>query len=204
MKMKRELKRIKRKHGIKYFSLPFIVVLFLAFIADGRLSSYLTLRGEVEENGNRIEANLQTLALAKKIESQLATSEIEYTRYAGRVFRSVDGNQTNNELQQELAALLQSVYFENIEFSNFTFQQSGSTNKVTILARFTGVPQQIPRLQAAIIQSSKLLSVDVLELKTVEDRQRNGKQLAITAQFNALHASDIKGLIEMPQNNGKL
>jgi len=68
-------------------------------------------------------------------------------------------------------------------------------------ARFNGVPQQLPRLEAALAQAPKLLSVDALEIKVIDDPQRGGQQLAVMARFAGLHMKQIP--VPIPANASK-
>jgi hypothetical protein len=63
------------------------------------------------------------------------------------------------------------------------------------------VPQQLPRLEAALAQAPKLLSVDALEIKVIDDPQRGGQQLAVMARFAGLHMKQIPDSI--PANASK-
>lgn len=185
--MKRDLVRIRRQHGIKYFALPIIVFLFLLVILDERISGYLDIRNEVSGNISKLEMDHQALDERKSVESRLGALSSSNLKLSSRVFQSTSTDQTKNEIQEELRVLLKSLYFENLQFSEFSERADGSTKILSVTASFSGVPQQLPRLQSAISNNRKLLSIDTLDLKVIDDPQRNSQQIAIAIQFNALH-----------------
>lgn len=185
--MKRDLIRIRRQHGIKYFALPIIVFLFLMLLLDERISGYLDLRNEVSENINKLEMDHQTLDERKSVESRLAALSSSNSKLSSRIYETTDADQAKKEIQEQLQILLKSLYFENIQFSEFSERAIGSAKILSVTASFSGVPQQLPRLQSAIANSRKILSVDTLDIRVVDDPQRNSQQIAIAVKFNALH-----------------
>lgn len=193
--MKRDLKRLYRQHGIKFFALPFIVVLLLAALADQRLGGYMDHRAEATELELQRENNRSMLGLDSKIKRSHEELAPVYRALEPQLFIAGDVTKSVNALQEQLRQLLQSLYFDNVQFFDFSDAAKGNITHLTVSARFNGVPQQLPRLQAALAQSPTIVAMDLLEIRVVDDPQRGGKQLAITTRFVALHT---KPLPELP------
>lgn len=196
--MKRDLKRIYQHHGIKYFAFPAIVLLVLAAVADQRLGSYLDNREEAADLETRLETNRSILDLHKQVQRNHDELNAKFAPLQQQFFVATDVAQSVNSMQEQVRKLLQTLYFDNVEFFEFADSTQGSVTHISMNVRFTGVPQQIPRLQAALAQSPTLLAIDSLEIRVVDDLQRGGKQLAMTARLSGLH---IKPLTEPISGN---
>ena len=185
--MKRDLKRVYKEHGIKYFAFPAIVLLMLAALADQRLEGYISNREEAADLTTRLETNRNILDLNEKIKRNFDELDPSFTSLQQQFFVGQDISDSVNAMQEEVRKLLQSLYFDNVEFSDYSDTRQNNVSRIAMSVRFTGVPQQLPRLQKALAQSSKMLAIDNLEINVVEDPQRGGKQLAVKARFAGMH-----------------
>ena len=185
--MNRNLKRVYRNHGIKYFAFPVIVLLLMVALADQLLDGYTDHRTEAAELEDRLASNRSILELNSKVLRSSEALSSDFTAVQSQIFVASDITQSVNTMQGQLRTLLQSLYFDNIEFFDIADATKGSISRIEMSARFTGVPQQLPRLQAALARSSTTLAIDKLEIKVVDDPQRGGRQLAMTARFAGLH-----------------
>ena len=185
--MKRDLKRLYRQHGIRYFAMPLVVVLLLATLADQRLPEYLEHREQAADLQAQHERDRELLSLAPKLQRSHDELAAPYAALAPRLLTEPP-EQALATLQATLDRLLRSLYMENIEFSDPQLPRRSGAERIAISARFTAVPQQLPRLQAALAAAPQLLQVQAIELRVVPDPQRNSQQLAVTARFAALHA----------------
>lgn len=195
MTTRRDLKRVFRAHGIKVFAIPMVVVLLLAVVADQRLDGYLERREEAAELQARLDSHRELLALDGKIRSKAGELEPAHAAAAPLVHIAPDTATAVQAMQDQLRQLLQSLYFSDIEFADFSDSSQGGISRLAMRARFHGVPQQLPRLEAALAQSPKITTIDQIEIRVVEDPQRSGPQLAISARFVGLH---MKPLPEAP------
>ncbi len=189
--MKRDLKRVYATHGIKYFAFPVIVLLLIAALVDQRLNGYLEHREQASDLQTLLESNQNTLDLNKKVlanNEQLAGS---YAPVQSQLFVANEITDSVNAMQQQVTKLLQGLYFDNIDLSDFSDAPKGNVSRMSFTARFNGVPQQLPRLQIALVQSPTLLTMDKVEIKVVDDTQRGGQQLHITARFSGLHMKPL-------------
>ena len=189
--MKRELSRVYRLHGIKFFALPVIVVLFLVAFADRELPGYLENRAEKTELTNSLESNAAVLALGKKLQQNFETLSTEYDTSHKLTFSNTDPAQAGADLKEQVRQILQSLYFDSIELLDVSERKKGNITILTTGARFVGVPQQLPRLEAALAKSPRLLAVDNLEISVVDDHERGGQQLLILARFSAIQMQPV-------------
>lgn len=185
--MKRDLKRVLRAHGIKMFAVPVVVVLLLAVVADQRLDGYLERRQEAAQLLMQLESSREVLALNGKIERRHQELTPEYSTLLPLLHSDPQVSLSMQAMQEQLRQLLQSLYFSDVEFFDATDTAQGHYSRLVIGARFHGVPQQLPRLQAALAQAPKLVVMDQLEVRVVADPVRSGQQLAVTARFVGLH-----------------
>ena len=199
--MKRDLKRVYRHHGIKYFAFPAVVLLMLAALADQRLGGYMDHREEASDLAIRLESNRNILDLHGKVQRNHDELSATFVSLEPKIFVAPDIAQSVNAMQEQVRALLQSLYFDNVEFFDFSDTTKGGVSRISMSARFNGVPQQLPRLEAALAQAPKLLSVDALEIKVIDDPQRGGQQLAVMARFAGLHMKQIP--VPIPANASK-
>lgn len=191
MTMKRDLKRVFRAHGIKVFALPVFVLLLLAVVADQRLGNYLEHQEEAAELQAQLESNREILSLDSKIQRKLEELTPAYSMLAPQIHTAPDIATSVQAMQEHLRQLLQSLYFGDVEFFDFSDTPQGSVTRLVMRARFTGVPQQLPRLEAALNQSPTIAAIDQLEIRVVDDPQRSGQQLAVTARFVGLHMKPL-------------
>lgn len=189
--MKRDLKRVYRQHGIKYFAFPAIVLLMLAALADQRLGGYMENREEAADLAIRLENNRNILDLNSKVQRNHDELSTSFAPLQQQVFVAPNIAQAVNAMQEQVRTLLQSLYFDNVEFFDFSDTTNSNVSRIVMSARFTGVPQQLPRLEAALAQAPSILSIDSLEIKVVEDPQRGGQQLAVQARFAGLHMKPL-------------
>ena len=193
--MKRDLKRVYKEHGIKYFAFPAIVLLMLAALADQRLEGYISNREEAADLTTRLETNRNILDLNEKIKRNFDELNPNFASLQQQFFVGQDISDSVNAMQEEVRKLLQSLYFDNVEFSDYSDARQNNVSRIAMSVRFTGVPQQLPRLQKALAQSSKMLAIDNLEINVVEDPQRGGKQLAVKARFAGMHMKPVPDYI---------
>jgi len=189
--MNRNLKRVYRNHGIKYFAFPVIVLLLMVALADQLLDGYTDHRTEAAELEDRLASNRSILELNSKVLRSSEALSSDFTAVQSQIFVASDITQSVNTMQGQLRTLLQSLYFDNIEFFDIADATKGSISRIEMSARFTGVPQQLPRLQAALAQSTPSLAIDSLDIRVVDDLQRGGQQLAVTARFAGLHMKPL-------------
>ncbi len=189
--MNRNLKRVYRNHGIKYFAFPIVVLLLVLALADQLLDGYTDRRTEAAELEDRLGSNRNILELNSKVLRSRETLSSDFTSVQSQIFVASDITQSVNTMQGQLRTLLQSLYFDSIDFFDIADTTKGSISRIEMSARFNGVPQQLPRLQAALAQSTPSLAIDSLEIRVVDDLQRGGQQLAVTARFAGLHMKPL-------------
>ncbi len=186
--MKRAAKRVYREHGIKYFAFPIVVLLLLASLFDEHVGPYLEKREEAFDQQMTAENNQSALELDKKISARHEELEPAFAPLPQKWFVEADAAAATQKMQTQLQQLLQSLYFADIQWSDVEPQALNHVaNRIRLSVRFNGVPQQLPRLQAALAQLPQRINVDNLELRVVPDPQRGGQQLDIRLQLSSLH-----------------
>lgn len=195
--MKRAAQRVYREHGIKYFAFPVVVVLLLASLFDEHVGPYLEKREEVADQQLTAENNQITLDLNEKIAANHDKLQSEFQPLQQKVFVHANAQEALQTMQGQLQQLLQSLYFDGIELTDTESKPVNSVvNRISLTAHFQGVPQQLPRLQAALAQSAKTVGIENLELKVVPDPQRGGEQLDITMRLSSLHSKPMPAAFE--------
>lgn len=213
--MKRAVQRVYREHGIKYFAFPVVVLLLLASLFDEHVGGYLEKREETLDQQMTAENNQSVLELNKKITTSHEKLEPEFLPLQQKLFVEADVQAATQKMQAQLQQLLQSLYFDGIEFTDIQDTPINTVvSRIAMTAHFNGVPQQLPRLQAALARSPQQIGVENLELKVVQDPQRGGQQLDISlrltglymkpmpAGFDTVAAAGAKGNSD-PQNSRK-
>lgn len=189
--MKRDLKRFYRQHGIRLFALPFIVVLLLATLADQRLGDYLEHRTQAADLQAQREREREVLRLDAKVRRSNEALATGHAGAAARMYAESGPEPALAALQSDLSDLLGSLYMENVEFFDPQAFPKGGASRIEVSARFTAVPQQLPRLQAALASAPRLAQVQMLELRVVPDPARGSQQLAVVARFAAVQAAPL-------------
>lgn len=186
--MKRAAKRVYREHGIKYFAFPVVVVLLLASLFDEHIDGYLEKREEVFDQQMTAENNQSVLALDANISASHDKLEPDFGPLAQKWFVDAEAPAATQKMQAQVQQMLQSLYFSDIQWNEPQQQPLNSVaSRISISAHFNGVPQQLPRLQAALARLPKRVDVDNLELRVVPDPQRGGQQLDIRLRLSSLH-----------------
>lgn len=195
--MKRAAQRVYREHGIKYFAFPVVVVLLLASLFDEHLGPYLEKREEVVDQQLTAENNQSILALNEKIVASHDKLNADFQTLQQKVFVQANAQEALQAMQGQLQPLLQSLYFDGVQFTDLHDKPVNTVvNRIALTAHFQGVPQQLPRLQAALARSPKTLGIENLELKVVPDPQRGGQQLDITMRLTSLHMKPMPAALE--------
>lgn len=194
--MKRAAQRVYREHGIKYFAFPVVVVLLLASLFDEHVGPYLEKREEVVDQQLTADNNQTLLDLNPKIAASHEKLEAELPPLQPKIFVHANAQESLQAMQAQVRQMLQSLYFDGVQFTD---EQETPVNTVTrriaFTAHFQGVPQQLPRLQAALAQLPQTIAAENLELKVVPDPQRGGQQLDITMRLTALHMKPMPAVL---------
>lgn len=189
--MRRDLKRVYRQHGIKYLALPALIVLLIATVADQYVGGYFDHREEAAGLQARRDQQNEILALDARIRRNQAALEPTFGPLQSQVHVAPDSAQAMAAMQAQLRELLQSLYFDGIEFFDPAASPAGQATRLSVSARFQGVPQQLPRLQAALARNAFLVGIDSLQIRVVDDAARGGHQLAFTLRLTGLHMKPL-------------
>ncbi len=187
----RDIVRIRREHGIKYFALPLLALLAVAVVADHWLGDYGERRAQAQELRDTLERQRAVLDLQPQVAANEERLKPLYSAAEPRLFISETSGESAQAMRQQLQQLLQSLYFDQIDILEVAELPAGQLTRLKVSARFLGVPQQLPRLQNMLAQQPKQITTELLEVKVVPDPQRGGQQLSIRATFSALHVKQL-------------
>ena len=110
-----------------------------------------------------------------------------YSEIQSRAFRLPNAEDSLDQMQGQLDALLRTLYFENIRIEKSNLKQKSSAMELSVDAQFSGVPQQLPRLEAALEANQTALRIGSIEIKVLGDLEGGGARLEINARFFGLH-----------------
>ncbi len=196
--MKRAAQRVYREHGIKYFAFPLVVVLLLASLFDEHIGPYLEKREEVVDQQLTADNNQILLDLNEKIATSHKKLEEELPPLQQKIFVHDNAQDSLQAMQGQVRQMLQTLYFDGVQFAD---EQETPVNtvaqRIAFTAHFQGVPQQLPRLQAALAQLPQTIAIQNLELKVVPDPQRGGQQLDISLRLSALHTKPMPAVFNV-------
>ncbi len=188
--MRRDVRRLWRAEGIKAFALPAVVVLAAAVALDRYATPYLDLRDQVITLQEREQANAQTLEALPPLRERHQALQSQLPAVAAQWQLAADTAGARSAVQTRLSTLLQSLYFDQVQFDEPSALADDRAGVLRLTARFNGVPQQLPRLQDALRGQDKPVALTRLELTQAPDPARGGQQLLIVAEFAALYVPE--------------
>ena len=196
--MKRDLIRAFRRYGVRPLILPFVVIASILIIFELNSDDYLTHREDAADLARRIEVMDSITRISKAVEEKSELLKPEYAQIQNRAFLTGTAQNSADSMQNHLMGLLQSLYFENIKLVKLSPQQDGNAVVLAIDAQFTGVPQQLPRLESALAANQKAMRVNRLQIKTIGDTSGSGAHIEINARFLGLHLVPMEPRIVKP------
>lgn len=196
--MKRDLVRAFRHHGIRPLVIPVLVVASILLVVAQNIDGYLTHQEEATDLALRLEVMESTFQFSKIIEEKNELLKPEYSQIQARAFLSGNAEISVDSMQNHLTGLLQSLYFENIQLAKLGPAQNRNAAVLAVDAKFTGVPQQLPRLEAALAVNQKAMRVNRLQIKALKDASGGGPRIEINARFLGLHLVPVEPKIVKP------
>lgn len=184
--MKRDLVRAFRRQGFKPLLIPAAALTLFLIVLFQYLDEYVQHREEAQELDARIQSMETTLEFAKPIEAHQAVLRSEYAAIQSRAYRFEKSVEALDAMKSNVTELLQSLYFEGIKVSAIKPTSIGLANQLDVGAHFTGVPQQLPRLESLLIGYPKALRVSDLSIKVVDETKDAGAYLDVTARFSGV------------------
>lgn len=196
--MKRDWIRSYRQHGLKLLMIPVLVIILLLFGFNQYVGDYLTHRQETAELTLKIDRMRATSALLKEDERKKAKLMLNFSEIQSRSYRSPSPADSLDQMQAQLSTLLQTLYFENIKVTKLELKQENYVMALALNAQFSGVPQQLPRLEAALESDAKAMRINAVEVKVSDGSVGGGSQLEINARFVAMHLKPDEAKIRKP------
>lgn len=187
--MIRDLRRLYRRHGIRPFALPCIVVLGLAVLFDRHVGTYAEHRDDLAQARAERELIEARLERKERIEVGHAERKSRADALLARALAGKDAAEAQSALQSAVSALLGSIYAAPAEFHPVEPLPTGDSGVVALDVVFSAVPQQLPRFEQALAMADKELRLSAIEL-TVRPAPRGGDELLVRARVAGLfHAS---------------
>lgn len=196
--MKRDWIRIYRQHGIKLLMIPVLVITLLLLGFNQYVGDYLTHRQEAAELILKLDKMKATSALLKEDERKKEKLMLHFSEIQSRSYRTYSPADSLDQMQGQLSALLQTLYFENVKVTKLELKQENSVMELAVDAQFSGVPQQLPRLETALESDAKAMRINAVEIKVSNGSVGGGSQLEINARFVAMHLKSDEAKIRKP------
>jgi hypothetical protein len=187
----RDIVRIRREHGIKFFALPLVALLGIAVVADQWLGEYGEHRTTAQELRDTQERQRAVLDLQAQVTANEERLKPLFAASEPRLYISETPAESAQAMRQQLMQLLQSLYLDQVVIDEVAELPAGQVTQLKATVRFMGVPQQLPRLQSLLAQQPQQITTDLLEVKVIPDPQRGGQQLSVRATFSALHVKTL-------------
>jgi hypothetical protein len=185
--MKRDLIRVFQRQGLRPLAIPLVVMFAMVFVFYQYADDYVAHRGEVAELALRLNIMDTTFNLSKNVDVHHSALRPEYTSIQARAYRSEKFDESSNAMKTQLAELLQSLYFDNIEIAKTSQLPEKGVMSIALTAKFSGVPQQLPRLEALLAINPKAMRVSEVRVKVVDDPAGSAPHLDINARFLGVH-----------------
>lgn len=192
----RDIVRIRREHGIKYFALPLLALLGVAVVADSWLGEYGEHRATVQELRDTLDRQRAVLDLQTQVAANEERLKPLFAVSEPRLYIAETAAESAQAMRQQLMQLLQSLYLDQIVIDEVAELPAGQVTQLKASVRFTAVPQQLPRLQSLLAQQPKQITTEMLEVKVVPDTQRGGQQLSVRVTFTALHVKTLPAAVQ--------
>ncbi len=157
------------------------MVLLVGF--DQLWADYFMRREEVSNLQVKLETIRGTLALQTEVQKSNTALKPDFAELQVRAFKAGTFGDAAGQMEAELGGVLRTLYFDKIEFTKPELLPSAKAREILIEARFTAVPQQLPRLEAALERHSKAMRMRDVAIKVSADSANGGPQLEISARF---------------------
>ena len=185
--MKRDLIRLFQRRGLRPLVIQLVVVCALLLGYYQIVDDYVAHREEAAELALRLDVMDATFGLSKNVDVHNAALRPEYAGIQARAYRAERFDGSLDAMKTQLAELLQSLYFDNIEISKASPPPKAGAMRMGVSAQFSGVPQQLPRLEALLSSNPKAMRVGDVQVKVVDDAAGGAPHLDINAQLLGMH-----------------
>ena len=182
----RHWRRVYRLYGIRPFALPSIALLVVAVVFDSYVGEFSERREEKERLARQVERMRDKIARQKDFERVIEEGRPAYARMSERVFATSDVGAAQAELQERVRSILQELMVEELVLVPASAETSPRSGVVAVEATFSGVPQQIVRLQKKLEEAPKALriaDIDIRRLPEAGTPERVRTKLRIAAWF---------------------
>lgn len=185
--MKRDIARIRRSGGLSTFTRPLFLLLAVLIVFSVYISDYFIHLDESVDLERRRDVVKLTLDLAKKNEISYLRLKSKFSEVESRSFRYKNVEESHESMKEQLREILSSLYFENLSFTKILPVGNDKSTPLLIDGHFTGVPQQLPRLELALLANTRAIRITKLQISVIDDQIGEGKVLDIKASFLGLH-----------------
>lgn len=181
--MKRDVIRAYRHRGIRPLTIPVMAIALVLFGFYQYADEYAGHREEVTELAARLDVIEGTLSFSKNIEAHNAMLKSEYSSIQSRAFRADTFDESLGSMKTTVNDLLASLYFEKIEITTVPSSPIRLAKQLAVDVRFSGVPQQLPRLEAALASHPKAMRVSDLQIKVADDSADGAPHIEVSARM---------------------
>ncbi|OYU46331.1 MAG: hypothetical protein CFE44_02640 [Burkholderiales bacterium PBB4] len=185
--MKRQWMRLVRRKGWLYFGAPIVATIALFVFLQQAIDEYVV----AADSASDVSLRLETIALAKYHLPKLRELEGYYRPQSeavlGRAFVGSNANESLTQFVAELNQILRSLYFDEIEVVQKPVLVEGN-QVLQVSASFSGVPQQLNRLESALATNMHAIRVNQLDVLAENNAIAGTGSLRVKVGFVALHA----------------
>lgn len=187
--MRRDWVRAFKRQGLKLLIMPLVVLGLMLFVFYQYVDEYVGHRDEALDLVSRLEVMETTSSLSKKIEVHNTLLRSEYLSIQQRAYRLESFDASLEAMKSNVTEMLQSLFFENVQVSKTNSPPNAGAMRLAVNAEFSGVPQQLPRLESLLLSNQKAARLSELQIKVADDVASGGSRLEISARLLAVHVA---------------
>ncbi|MEN9374431.1 MAG: hypothetical protein RIR79_1983 [Pseudomonadota bacterium] len=170
--MIRDWIRAFRHKGIMAFLMPVLVIILMVSAYIEYVDDYFAHLEEAEQVSSKLEATNEVIRIAKEMDKRKIVLKPDYDLWQSRAFIAPTREEASKAIQANLTQILQSLYFEKITIEELkeikgVVATNTSTDLLMLEAKFIGVPQQLPRLEAELQTQAKTIRLGDVKIKAI-------------------------------------
>lgn len=176
--MIRDWIRAFRHKGIMAFLMPVLVIILMVSAYIEYVDDYFAHLEEAEQVSSKLEATNEVIRIAKEMDKRKIVLKPDYDLWQSRAFIAPTREEASKAIQANLTQILQSLYFEKITIEEVkeikeakemkgVVATNTSTDLLMLEAKFIGVPQQLPRLEAELQTQAKTIRLGDVKIKAI-------------------------------------
>lgn len=177
-------RRAYRQLGIRPFALPCIALLGVAVVFDRFSDDYLEQLGRVDDQARTLDVQSAKLDQAERVEAIHAQLVPRSRQVSGQLIDAADVPQALAALQTRVQAALAAAYVQGASVTPVAPDSDAVDGVLGVDVTFAAVPQQLPRLEQALLGADRLLRIGSIDIR-VRTSASGGQELMVQARVIA-------------------